>query len=529
MTVHHHQNHHVVARSGVTVANNGLNLSRMSGLEAHRLENIVERNGVSVERLSNGIDARNNNHGGNNGLVERGDASTTMPQRSRFMITDILGGASSKMHQAAGLQSQEPPGSPPSTPRDLSVRHQSRTSLNNSNLDEDSDASHHDGASVTSNGGKEDDPKSSSSSTLSSAQSKKQRKARTAFTDHQLQTLEKSFERQKYLSVQDRMELAAKLQLTDTQVKTWYQNRRTKWKRQTIVGFEIMAENNFAVAAFQQLYGSGAAAVPAHPAAGRYWPYPSAHALPTNGLFYQQASAAVTLQKPLPYRLYPPTMILAGPSNPLGSLTASSSLSNLSNYYRDGPEMADGRDRENIERSSRQRDRSKSPVLSDRSPLMKEERLYAPTMVQQPSSSNTLGTLTASSSLSNLSNYYRDSPEAVDGRERESMNRASRQRDRSKSPALRERSPMCKDDRLYSATMLQAGPSNSIGSLTANSGLSNLGSYYRESPDMAEGREREHLSRASRQRDRSTSRSPKREDSPQSIRADSDDESINDI
>ncbi|XP_047490874.1 brain-specific homeobox protein-like [Penaeus chinensis] len=54
---------------------------------------------------------------------------------------------------------------------------------------------------------------------------KKQRKARTAFTDNQLQTLEKSFERQKYLSVQDRMELAAKLSLTDTQVKTWYQNR----------------------------------------------------------------------------------------------------------------------------------------------------------------------------------------------------------------------------------------------------------------------------------------------------------------
>lgn len=64
--------------------------------------------------------------------------------------------------------------------------------------------------------------KSSSSSGLS----KKARKARTAFTDHQLQTLEKSFERQKYLSVQDRLELAAKLGLTDTQVKTWYQNRR---------------------------------------------------------------------------------------------------------------------------------------------------------------------------------------------------------------------------------------------------------------------------------------------------------------
>lgn len=60
----------------------------------------------------------------------------------------------------------------------------------------------------------------------SSGLSKKQRKARTAFTDHQLQTLEKTFERQKYLSVQDRMELANKLGLTDTQVKTWYQNRR---------------------------------------------------------------------------------------------------------------------------------------------------------------------------------------------------------------------------------------------------------------------------------------------------------------
>ena len=52
----------------------------------------------------------------------------------------------------------------------------------------------------------------------SSSLSKKQRKARTAFTDHQLQTLEKSFERQKYLSVQDRMELANKLGLSDTQV-----------------------------------------------------------------------------------------------------------------------------------------------------------------------------------------------------------------------------------------------------------------------------------------------------------------------
>ena len=71
-----------------------------------------------------------------------------------------------------------------------------------------------------------DDDEPTSSQDGHSMKSKKARKARTAFTDHQLQTLEQSFERQKYLSVQERMELAAKLNLTDTQVKTWYQNRR---------------------------------------------------------------------------------------------------------------------------------------------------------------------------------------------------------------------------------------------------------------------------------------------------------------
>ncbi|KAF7644477.1 hypothetical protein LDENG_00221360 [Lucifuga dentata] len=71
---------------------------------------------------------------------------------------------------------------------------------------------------------------------------KKPRKARTAFSDQQLARLERNFQKQKYLNVQDRMELAATLQLSDTQVKTWYQNRRTKWKRHSAAGLELLAE-----------------------------------------------------------------------------------------------------------------------------------------------------------------------------------------------------------------------------------------------------------------------------------------------
>ncbi|RNA31262.1 barH-like 2 homeobox [Brachionus plicatilis] len=78
----------------------------------------------------------------------------------------------------------------------------------------------------------------SRSSSTSSSNLKKNRKSRTAFSDYQLNSLEKSFEKHKYLNVQDRIELASRLNLTDTQVKTWYQNRRTKWKRQSSMGLE---------------------------------------------------------------------------------------------------------------------------------------------------------------------------------------------------------------------------------------------------------------------------------------------------
>ncbi|KAM4620326.1 T-cell leukemia homeobox protein 3b [Polymixia lowei] len=61
----------------------------------------------------------------------------------------------------------------------------------------------------------------------------KRKKPRTSFSRVQISELEKRFYRQKYLASAERASLAKTLKMTDAQVKTWFQNRRTKWRRQT--------------------------------------------------------------------------------------------------------------------------------------------------------------------------------------------------------------------------------------------------------------------------------------------------------
>ncbi|CAK9303755.1 unnamed protein product [Gordionus sp. m RMFG-2023] len=58
------------------------------------------------------------------------------------------------------------------------------------------------------------------------------RRCRTVFSDTQLLGLEKHFNTFKYLNTKERSFLASNLCLNQTQVKTWYQNRRMKWKKQ---------------------------------------------------------------------------------------------------------------------------------------------------------------------------------------------------------------------------------------------------------------------------------------------------------
>lgn len=80
------------------------------------------------------------------------------------------------------------------------------------------------------NGGQGAKPKRKRSG--SDSKSGKPRRARTAFTYEQLVALENKFKSTRYLSVCERLNLALSLSLTETQVKIWFQNRRTKWKKQ---------------------------------------------------------------------------------------------------------------------------------------------------------------------------------------------------------------------------------------------------------------------------------------------------------
>ncbi|XP_030753096.1 ventral anterior homeobox 1-like [Sitophilus oryzae] len=70
-----------------------------------------------------------------------------------------------------------------------------------------------------------------SSNILQNKKTCKGKRVRTIFTPEQLERLEAEFEKQQYMVGPERLYLAHTLQLTEAQVKVWFQNRRIKWRK----------------------------------------------------------------------------------------------------------------------------------------------------------------------------------------------------------------------------------------------------------------------------------------------------------
>uniref|UniRef100_H2Z653 Homeobox domain-containing protein n=1 Tax=Ciona savignyi TaxID=51511 RepID=H2Z653_CIOSA len=70
-----------------------------------------------------------------------------------------------------------------------------------------------------------------STASANTCKSKKKRNPRTVYSNYQLQELHSYFKKVQYLALPERARLAAALGLTQTQVKVWFQNRRSKIKK----------------------------------------------------------------------------------------------------------------------------------------------------------------------------------------------------------------------------------------------------------------------------------------------------------
>ncbi|NP_001081450.1 VENT homeobox 2, gene 1 S homeolog [Xenopus laevis] len=137
-----------------------------------------------------------------------------------------------------------------------------------------------------------------SPSDTSDEEGKMGRRLRTAFTSDQISTLEKTFQKHRYLGASERRKLAAKLQLSEVQIKTWFQNRRMKYKREIQDG----RPDSYHPAQFFGVYGYSQQPTPVFQHAVQQ-PYPGYNPL--------MESMPCTM----PYAMHPPAMDSLSPFN----------------------------------------------------------------------------------------------------------------------------------------------------------------------------------------------------------------------
>ncbi|XP_008518571.2 homeobox protein DLX-4 isoform X5 [Equus przewalskii] len=106
------------------------------------------------------------------------------------------------------------------------------------------------------------------------APTKKLRKPRTIYSSLQLQQLNQRFQHTQYLALPERAQLAAQLGLTQTQVKIWFQNKRSKYKK-------LLKQNSGGQEG--DFPGRPPSLSPCSPPLPSLWDLPKAGALPTGG------------------------------------------------------------------------------------------------------------------------------------------------------------------------------------------------------------------------------------------------------
>ncbi|XP_006107715.1 homeobox protein DLX-4 [Myotis lucifugus] len=109
---------------------------------------------------------------------------------------------------------------------------------------------------------------------LPRAPTKRLRKPRTTYSSLQLQHLNQRFQHTQYLALPERAQLAAQLGLTQTQVKIWFQNKRSKYKK-------LLKQNSGGQEG--DLLGRPPSLSPCSPPLPSLWDLPKAGALPAGG------------------------------------------------------------------------------------------------------------------------------------------------------------------------------------------------------------------------------------------------------